>query len=216
MAKESNKEVFMDGLRKLLKEEWQADICLKGGDSSDECSSISAHKLVLASKSEVFKKMLEPDDVKTPSKKKVEIVTLSEMKQEELEALVEFLYSDGSLLSEKGKKHVRSLYVAADKYVILHLRDLCRSEMISTLSPENALDFLELAQIPFDEVLNDAAFDYIKTNVRTISSSENFREFIVSNPNLAFEIMKASLMGNGKCSRCQHLKSYCRYCGCNT
>ncbi|KAF8079872.1 hypothetical protein N665_0996s0026 [Sinapis alba] len=90
-----------------------------GVDNDDDGSSISVHKLILASRSEVFKKMLESDDVKSEAKK-VETVTLSEMKKEELEALVEFMYSDGTVLSAKAKQHVRSLFLAADKYEIPH------------------------------------------------------------------------------------------------
>ncbi|ESQ52758.1 hypothetical protein EUTSA_v10017689mg [Eutrema salsugineum] len=192
MATQTNKDQFLGGLAKVLEEQWQVD----------------------ASRSEVLKKMLESDEVKN-SANQVETITLSELNTDELEALVEFIYSDGSTLSAKVKQHVRSLYFLADKYVILHLRDLCRSELISSLNPENALDFLELAQIPFDKVLHDAAFSFIKMNINTIASSEKFKVFVVSNPNLALEIMKASLTskGNGYCSRCGSYKLYCRSCG---
>lgn len=139
----------------------------------------------------------------------METVTLSEIKQDEVEALVEFMYSDGSLLSVK-EQHVRSLYIVADKYEIMHLRDLCRYELISSLNSSNALDFLELAQIPFDKVLNDAAFNYIKTNITTIANSDEFKLFVANNPNLAVEIMKASLSqtsDNENCNNCGYSRS---------
>ncbi|KAG7537094.1 BTB/POZ domain [Arabidopsis suecica] len=184
MATPTNKEHFSGGLAKVLAEKWQVDLMLKA-KNSDEGSAISAHKLILASRSEVFKKMLELDEFKTSTTKHVETITLSEMKQEELEAFVEFLYSDGSMLSVNVKQHARSLYLAADKYEIPHLRDLCRAELISSLSLSNSLDILELAQIPFDKVLHDAAFSYIEKNISTIASSDDFKLFVVSNPNLA-------------------------------
>ncbi|ESQ52760.1 hypothetical protein EUTSA_v10017253mg [Eutrema salsugineum] len=189
MAKQSNKEDFLGGIRKLFREQWQADVLLKGGDS-DELAAISAHKL--AGRSMVFKKMMESDEFKASSK--LETVTLSEMKHEEVEALVEFMYSiDGSISSDSLKKHVRSLYLAADKYEIPHLRDLCRSELISSLKPSNALDILELAQIPFDQALHSSAFTTIKANISTIASSAEFKLFVVNHPNLTVEIIKASL-----------------------
>ncbi|CAH8278870.1 unnamed protein product [Arabidopsis lyrata] len=190
MATPTNKEHFSGGLAKVLAEKWQ-----------EHFSAISAHKLILASRSEVFKKMLELDEFKT-STKHVETITLSEMKQEELEAFVEFIYSDGSKLSANVKQHARSLYLAADKYEIMHLRDLCRAELISSLSFSNSLDILELAQIPFDKVLHDAAFSFIKKNLKTIDSSDEFKLFIASNPNLAVEIVKASLTCTLGCSSC--------------
>ncbi|EOA13958.1 hypothetical protein CARUB_v10027080mg [Capsella rubella] len=207
MATPNNKEDFSGGLAKVLAEKWQVDVRLKAMNS-DDGSAISAHKLILASRSEVFKKMLESDELKT-STKEVETITLSEMKQEELEAFVEFIYSHGYTISDNVKQHARSLYIAADKYVILHLRDLCRMELMSSLSLSNSLDILELAQFPFDEVLNDAAFGYIKKNISTIASSDEFKLFVASNANLAVEIMKASLThtSNSICSSCGY--------GCN-
>ncbi|KAF8104685.1 hypothetical protein N665_0170s0058 [Sinapis alba] len=100
--------------------------------------------------------MLESDKFKGTAGE-IETVTLSELKQEELEALVEFIYNNRSVLSEKEKKHVQTLFVAADKYDIQHLRDVCREEMISSLKLGNVINILELSLIPFDEALNDAA-----------------------------------------------------------
>ncbi|CAH8332474.1 unnamed protein product [Eruca vesicaria subsp. sativa] len=207
MATQSNKEIFLGGLKKLLKEQWQADVLLKAGNSV-EGATISAHKLVLASRSMVLKKIMESDEFKASSK--LETVTLSEMKHEELEALVEFMYSiDGSISSESLKKHARSLYLAADKYEIPHLRDICRSQLISSLNSANSLIALELAQIPFDRSLNDVAFNTIMKNIGTIASSAEFKLFVVNHPDLSVEIMKASLIQphSNVCRCCGHIRS---------
>lgn len=65
--------------------------------------------------------MLESDKFKGTADQ-IETVTLSELKQEELEALVWFIYNNRSVLSEKEKKHAQIIFVAADKYDIPHLR----------------------------------------------------------------------------------------------
>ncbi|AEC09832.1 putative BTB/POZ domain-containing protein [Arabidopsis thaliana] len=205
MATQSNKEAFLGGFKKLLNEQWQADVRLKAGDS-DETTSIFAHKLVLVARSEVFKKILESDEFKASSKQ-METVTLSEMKHEELEAFVEFIYRvDGSICSASLKKHARSLFHAADKYEIPHLRDLCRNELISSLNSSNALSILELAQIPFDKALNDPAFTTIITNISTIASGDEFKLFVANHPNLAVDIMKASI------TRLSTSRKICGYC----
>ncbi|KAG7639196.1 BTB/POZ domain [Arabidopsis thaliana x Arabidopsis arenosa] len=103
MATETNKELFVGGFAKILKEQRQVDVRLKAGDSGDEGASTSAHKLVLSARSEVFKKMLESDEIKASAQ--LETITLCEMKHEELEAFIEFIYSDGSMLSAKEKQH---------------------------------------------------------------------------------------------------------------
>ncbi|CAF1865055.1 putative BTB/POZ domain-containing protein At2g40440 [Brassica napus] len=187
MATDTNVSIFLDGFAHILEEQWQVDVLLKAGDS-DPDAVISAHKLVLAARSKVFKKMLEEDECKTSSGK--EIITLSEMKHEEVKALVEFIYSSGCG-STPCAEHARSLYLAADKYEIPHLRDLCRDELISSLNESNALDVYELAQIPFDDELNNAALSCIQMNITTIAYSDELKLFAERNPILTVEIVKA-------------------------
>lgn len=136
--------------------------------------------------------MLESDKLEAFSAP--ETITLLEMKYEELESLVKFMYSDVvSVSSTELKKHVRSLYLAADKYKILHLQDLCRNELISSLNLSNALDILVLSQIPLDKPLNDAVLSFIARNIYTIVDCGDFRLFVAKNPNLAVQITKAFL-----------------------
>ncbi|XP_010505779.1 PREDICTED: putative BTB/POZ domain-containing protein At2g40450 [Camelina sativa] len=208
MEKSSNKDGFLGGFRKLLTEQWQSDVQLKAGDSDEaEGATIPAHKLVLAARSEVFKRMLEPDGIKA-SPKVVETITLPEMKHEEVEALVDFIYSvDSSFSSASLKKHARSLYLAADKYDIPHLRDLCRTELISSLNSSNALSIFELAQIPFDFTLSNFAFNSIQTNLNVIADSDEFKLFVVNHPNLTVAIMKTSLRAT------TNNRFHCYYCG---
>ncbi|KAL1198965.1 putative BTB/POZ domain-containing protein [Cardamine amara subsp. amara] len=205
MGTQTNKELFLDGFVRILKEQ-QVDVLLKACDSDKE-AAISAHKLILSARSEVFKMMLEPDKFKDSSK--LETITLSEMKQEELEAFVEFIYSDGSILSEKAKQHVRSLYCAADKYEIPHLRDLCRNELIASLNFLNALALFELAQIPLDKALAFAALKTIRANKIAITNSAEFKVFVVNHPKLTVQIVRAILT---KCSICALRPRTCYRC----
>lgn len=137
----------------------------------------------------MFKTIFESDNFKASSR--LETTTFSELKQEELEALVEFIYSDGSMLSKKGKQHVWSLYRAAEKYEIPHLLDLCRNELTSSLCSSNDLQVLVLSQIPSDKAVSDAAISVIKAQKYTISNSKEFEGFIVDHPSLTVEIRKA-------------------------
>lgn len=136
--------------------------------------------------------MLEADQFKALDGK-IETVTLFELKQEELEALVDFIYHSYSTLSEKQKTYVRSLYLAADKYEIPYLRDLCRNELISSLNSSNVLNVIELSLIPLDEALYNSAAKFIIRNLRTICDSDEFKAFVGRNSDLSVEIMKASL-----------------------
>lgn len=122
-------------------------------------------------------------------------VTFSELKHEELEALVKFIYSDGSYLSLQAVRCFRSLYVAADKYEIPHLRDLCRNELVRSLNLSNALEVLELSLIPLDNTLHGAAFTYIIKNLKTIANSLEFKLFANKNTDFTIEIVRAYTAG---------------------
>lgn len=135
--------------------------------------------------------MLESDTLKAKVGQ-IETVTLSELKQEELEALVEFIYNNRSVLSEKEKKHVQTLFVAADKYDIPHLRDLCRKQLLSSLKVANAISILELSLIPFDKALHNSAAMFVLRNLLAICNTVEFKLFVGKNPDLTVEIMKSS------------------------
>ncbi|CAH8391566.1 unnamed protein product [Eruca vesicaria subsp. sativa] len=138
--------------------------------------------------------MLESDKFKA-TVGDIVTVTLSELKQEELEALVEFIYENGSVLSEKGKKHARTLFVAADKYDIPHLRDLCTEpqELISSSKLANVISILNLSLTPFNEALNNAAVRFVLRNLLAICNTAEFKSFVRKYPDLTVEIMKSSL-----------------------
>ncbi|CAA7057855.1 unnamed protein product [Microthlaspi erraticum] len=125
------------------------------------------------------------------------------------------MYSaDGSIPCQSLRKHARSLYLAADKYEIPHLRDICRKELISSLNPSNAVSILELAQIPLDIVLHHCAFAVVRSNFNTIAYSDKFKSFAINYPDLAVEIMKSYLTSSKSRKICSYCGSRCRSC-CN-
>ncbi|EOA28497.1 hypothetical protein CARUB_v10024710mg [Capsella rubella] len=190
MAMVRSLDAFLNGFAKLYLDQWQVDLRLKARDSK-KGEAMSVHKFVMAARSEVFKKILESDKFKA-SDGKIETITLFELKQEALEAFVEFIYHNSSILSEKEKKHVPSLYIAADKYEVLLLRDLCRNELIASLDLPNALNVLELSMITSDKALNDSAAKFIVRNFKTICKTAEFKAFVRKNPDFSVELMKAS------------------------
>ncbi|CAN8317578.1 unnamed protein product [Cochlearia groenlandica] len=190
MATQNNLELYLCGFVKIFNEQWQADVRLKAGDSA-ESEAIPAHKLVLAARSEVFKKILESDNLKA-NDVEIETVTMSDMKQEELEAFVEFIYNNRSSLSVKEKKHARSLFVAADKYEIPHLKELCRQELISSLKISNVVDLLQLSLNLLDQSLTDSAAIFVSRNLVAMCDTVEFKLFVGVNPDFTIQIMKAS------------------------
>ncbi|XP_010554991.1 PREDICTED: putative BTB/POZ domain-containing protein At2g40440 [Tarenaya hassleriana] len=197
MATQASFGFFPDALFNAYKEGRHADVRLKSGDGH----VVNAHKLILSTRSRVFRDMLEPDECKTSNE---ETVTLSELKHEELEAFIEFMYK-GSLPHDKMKQHVRSLYLASDKYDVPYLEDVCSNHLVSSLDLSNVLEVLELSCIFPDIYLQNAALGFAAKNVKEIALSAQFNAFVGRNPNLAVKIMQASLnlTSNSTCSRCR-------------
>lgn len=134
--------------------------------------------------------LMESDDIEASLSK--ETITLSEMKHDELETFLEFIYN-GSLSDTKMMQHVRVLYLAADKYEIPHLQDLCRNHLIASMNTSNVFDVLELAKIHTDKILEHEVSDFIISHMDGISFSSKFMSFVESNPALAVQAIRGHL-----------------------
>ncbi|KAG5222109.1 BTB/POZ domain-containing protein [Salix suchowensis] len=129
---------FLSGSIALLKDQILTDIQLKPGNDGP---SISAHRAYC------------------------DTIMLPELDHQELESLLEFLYS-GSLPSEKLEKHVYSLTLAADKYDIPYLLKFCERHMLRFLNSSNALDVLEISDACSNKTLKETALNFIVKNMR--------------------------------------------------
>ncbi|XP_075672369.1 BTB/POZ domain-containing protein At3g56230 isoform X1 [Castanea sativa] len=176
------------GFFTALKDQMHTDMELKPGNNGP---SIPAHRALLATRSQIFKNMLESDVCKAPPKDN--IITLSELNHEELESFLQFLYT-GSLPEEKMEKHVYSLSLAADKYEIPYLLKFCERHMLRSLKSSNALNVLEISDVCSYLSLKETALKFIVKNIEDIAFSDRFDEFALKNPHLCVQITRASLM----------------------
>lgn len=131
--------------------------------------------------------MLDSDECKTSSE---ESITLPDLTHDQLKSLLEFLYS-GNLKAPYNQ--YRALYLAADKYDISYLQVTCRNHFIASLSSRNVLDILELASIPSDTILKDAAISHIVKHMEEVVVPMKYETFVQRNPDLSVEITRAYL-----------------------
>ncbi|CAA0824966.1 BTB/POZ domain-containing protein [Striga hermonthica] len=159
------------------------DIEVKPGNNEP---SIDAHKahLMQAVKSSILKNIL--DDKAPPN----ESITLSEMTNEELQCLIEFLLYKGNLPKEMVEKHLYLLAMAADEYDIAPLRKVCEHHLKESLSTSNALDILEISNTCSFKSLKDATLDFIAKNFKDIIYSKRYDDFTIDNPHLAVTITR--------------------------
>ncbi|XP_059073864.1 BTB/POZ domain-containing protein At1g01640 isoform X2 [Cryptomeria japonica] len=155
----------------------------------NEGPSIHAHRIVMATKSPVFRNMFEADECKGPH---TGSVSFSDMGHDQLKSLVEFLYS-GSLSEDKIEQHGHALFIAADKYDIPFLRKTCETHISNTINPLNALDVLELATMCSATALKETAINAILRHQDEIIFSEKYESFALKNALLSVEVTKALL-----------------------
>ncbi|KAM6583123.1 hypothetical protein CsatB_010125 [Cannabis sativa] len=169
---------FLSGFVAAFRYQMHPDILLK---PSNDGPPIPAHKALLAVRSEVLKNMFESESrFKAPA---TEIETVWEMKHDELETLLEFLYN-GVVSEDKMKRHVYALSLAADKYYIPYLRKICERHLDLYLCLTNALDILEIAEVCSYPKLKDKALAFIVENSSHFVHATGFYDWALKNPHL--------------------------------
>ncbi|KAH9314455.1 hypothetical protein KI387_023082, partial [Taxus chinensis] len=149
--------------------------------------SIHAHSVVMATKSSVFRNMFETDECKGPHSGSV---PFPDMGHDQLRCLLEFLYS-GSLSEEKIEQHGHALFIAADKYDIPFLSQICEAHISNSIKPSNALKVLELATMCSATALKETAVNVILKHPSEIIFSDEYEKFSLKNALLSVEITKA-------------------------
>ncbi|CAK8566415.1 unnamed protein product [Lathyrus sativus] len=183
---------FLRGFLAAFKEQIHTDILISPGNHGP---SIPAHKSVLAARSEIFKNMLESDECKAAPT--CNTITIPDLNHEELESLLEFLYS-GTLALEKLEKHVYALSQAADKYIIPHLLKYCERFLLNSISSSNAFETLEIADTCSNQNLKETAFNFLVKNIEFMVSSPKFEAFVHRCPHLTVQLVTRAFVNGSK------------------
>ena len=85
---------------------------------------------------------------------------------------------------------VLDLLVAADKYMLDALKNICQDKLCSVLDAENAIEFLILGEMYGVPKLKDAALMEVVHNMPEIADTEDYQR-LKDIPSLALEIPKA-------------------------
>jgi speckle-type POZ protein len=124
-----------------------------------DVEKVGAHKFMLAARSPVFCAMFHGGMAESQGSE----VRIEDFSASVVEAFVRFLYTDWcdyDVLQLCGK----DLLAIADKYQVPALLELCESELISSLRPEDAVSLLKLADSHNAARLRARALEYIVDN----------------------------------------------------
>ena len=96
-----------------------------------------AHKLILATRSEVFAAMFQHQTKEQSSNQ----ITIEDVEPEVFQELLRFIYT-GRVSLDKMETMAAGLLFAADKYLLDRLKKECENYLLHHMSPENCVVFL--------------------------------------------------------------------------
>ncbi|XP_074272585.1 BTB/POZ domain-containing protein At4g08455 [Silene latifolia] len=147
---------------------------------------VPAHKAVLASRSPVFKAMLEIEMEESRSG----TINISDVSYDALRSFVNYLYTGEACLDEQMGY---DLLVLAEKYEVKHLKTYCERFLVSKLNWDNAVASFSFAHQHNAKQLLESALSMITDNMDNLTKTEEYTHLVEKDPRLVVEIFEAYL-----------------------
>jgi len=174
-----HKELAQD-FSSLFNSKHQSDVTVKCGDKLFDC-----HQIILASRSQVFKKMFESN----MNEQVTGSVEIKEIDHKVFEDVLKYIYSGEA---PKIDDHLEELLAAADLYQLEKLKELCEVKLCSKLDVSNCIDLLLLGDLHHASTLKAASLSYVTKNLDKINLSE-WELKLMAKPTLMAELLKMML-----------------------
>ncbi|GBN94312.1 Speckle-type POZ protein B [Araneus ventricosus] len=171
--------ILSNNLKSMVNNSCLSDVKLK-----TKSQTYPAHKTILGARSPVFKAMFSSD----MREKIIDCVDVEDLNDDTVLRMLRYIYS--AEVEELEWVSAIELYEAADKYVVLHLRDICSYFLKNSLCPSNACEALVLADLHQDDDLKSFVQDFIFRHGKDVINSEEWEKLMETNLKLAAETMR--------------------------
>ncbi len=140
-------------------------------DISIECGGevFQAHRIILASQSPVFKRMLETDMKEKQEKE----ITIYDLDKEVVSDMLTFLYTGSAPNLEVRAKELLN---AANKYQLPRLMVMCKNKLEEQIKMENVIEILQLADLHGVRELMKECLEFIKTNFKEVQETTGWED----------------------------------------
>ncbi len=145
------------------------------------------HKMVLAARSDVFRTMFSHTSTKEAQTNIVDIVDFD---ADAVRAMLDYLYTDE--LDKPGKYALRLLPLA-DKYNLTRLRLECECYLANSITEDNAVHILLLADLHSLAGLSTIAVNYIALNVNNVKEADHWEELVCRHPDLIEKVVQVTV-----------------------
>lgn len=129
-----------------------------------ENERIHAHRVVLASGSEYFKKMFSSGMKESKQRE----ITIPNVSKNAFMLLLEYLYT-GEISDQATLEDLLNLSQAGDMFDLPRLQDLCAEDAKEELTIDTAADFLREADMHNCRLLKETSMEYVRQNFEQIS-----------------------------------------------
>jgi len=160
-----------------------SDVKIRCGGKVYDC-----HKNILASRSQVFKTMLESN----MKEKMTGDIEIKNMDHEVFEDLLKYIYSG---VAPNIDAHSQELFAAADLYQLEKLKELCELKLCSRFDVSNCIDLLILGDLHNAKKLKVAALEFVAKNMHKMKTCE-WKQSLLAYPALVLEVMENMLPKN--------------------
>ncbi|CAD6226115.1 unnamed protein product [Miscanthus lutarioriparius] len=161
-----------------------------GGDGdagrAPDTPAVPAHRVILASRSPVFRAMLENEMEESRSG----VIKIYDVSYDILRAFVHYMYTAEALLDEQMAS---DLLVLAEKYEVKHLKAYCEKFITSKVNNENAITHYAFAHRHSAKQLLEASLSVLMDSMSTLADREEYKELVEKDPRLVVEIYEAYL-----------------------
>ncbi|XP_057325885.1 speckle-type POZ protein B-like [Microplitis mediator] len=148
-----------------------------------------AHKTILMARSPVLAAMFSHNMIE----KKESKISIPDIAPVIFEKVLKYIYTDEVTGLDADAER---LLEAADKYQLRSLKEICQESLSKTLTVENALKIMTLANRHSAEHLLEFTNKFMASNIKKIIETQNFKEFKKSNPPLALELLEKFAFSN--------------------
>lgn len=141
-----------------------------------------AHKAILAARSIVFSAMFKHD----MKERNENLVEIGDVDHEVLKELLRYIYVG----RVENAELVKDLLVAANKYALLGLKDICAEHLCRMINSDNASELLALADLNDAKSLQVKAENFIVTHAKDIIHTPGFKSLGNAHPRIMMELFR--------------------------
>ena len=143
----------------------------------------TAHKIILAARSEVFAAMLKNEMSEGLTSK----VIIDDIEPEIFEKMLRFIYSDK--INDLNAREAFLLFVAAHRYDLHKLKNICILSLYENLSIDTVIKTLQLADLYSLEKLRQHAMEFLSLHHNELKNTSEFLSMVRSHPHFALELL---------------------------